>query len=208
VFPGRVLAAAAACAALLGAPALAAAVLPAPTATDCADASPATVLVPSADAMAEARAYWLDRSHLHWPGQAGAARYVLAHSADGQLRRRGDRLQGADERIVLDLDTGGLPAGVAERFKFVGAGRALSLPAAVVPRLPELLRGQLWLVAEDRRGRVLDATGLQSPGALDDWYAAAARSGEPGAVVGATGTAFTLWAPTARNVALCLRRPR
>ena len=205
-FPAWVLAGLAWAALLPAALPARAAGMAAPAAADCADPAFATLLRRAADAGAEVRAYWIDRDHLHWPGQGGAARYVLAFSAEGQLLRVGDRLRGADARIVLAPDDDGLPAARAARFRFIGAGQALQLPAAERARLPDLLRGQLWLVAEDARGRVLDATGLQHPGVLDDLYAAAATQGQPGAVTDASGGSFTLWAPTARSVALCVDR--
>ncbi|MFZ2754184.1 MAG: alpha-1,6-glucosidase domain-containing protein, partial [Lysobacteraceae bacterium] len=62
----------------------------------------------------------------------------------------------------------------------------------------------------DEAGRVLDATALQTPGALDDLYAAAEtatlgvhRYGQP-AISEDFATRFALWAPTARAVAVCL----
>ena len=76
------------------------------------------------------------------------------------------------------------------------------MPVAV-DTLRELHRQQLLLVQEDADGRVLRATRLQSPGALDALYAAAADA-ELGATVAPDRTTFALWAPTARNVALCL----
>src|SRR5690606_2383152 len=82
-------------------------------------------------------------------------------------------------------------------------GPLLALQPDDVARLPDLLTGQLLLVREDDGGRVLDATSLQSPGALDDLYAEAARLDDLGAQVRGDATAFALWAPTARGVWLC-----
>ena len=73
-----------------------------------------------------------------------------------------------------------------------------------------LLRDQLLLVREDDAGRVLDATAVQAPGALDDLYAAAEdvalgafrTTPPPGAEDFATR--FALWAPTAQAVAVCV----
>ena len=69
--------------------------------------------------------------------------------------------------------------------------------------LRNLHQQQLLLVQEDDDGRVIRATRLQSPGALDDLYATAG-SAEFGASVASGQTRFALWAPTARNVAVCL----
>jgi pullulanase len=205
--PGPVLAVALACGGWLPVPAVAAWPPPAPTVAECRGTDTAVLLRAAADPGREARAYWLDRRRLQWPAAPRAARFVLLASADGQLRRGGDRVHGADARIVLEADLGALPAALAERFRFIGAGPRLQLPLAQAERLPILLQGQVWLVAEDAQGHVLDATGLQLPGALDDRYAPAAQAIPLGAVVGPSGATFSLWAPTARDVALCLRRP-
>ena len=73
--------------------------------------------------------------------------------------------------------------------------------------LRDLLRGQAMLVREDARGNVVDATYLQTPGALDALYAAAADDRSPlGATPGDGTTWFRVWAPTAIDVSVCLYR--
>lgn len=170
----------------------------------------------SADGVAspqpDARAYWLDRSLIAWPGMPAATsgddagtRYRLLHSREGQLQALpGQPVTGADEAIVLAPYAASLPSTLAERFRFIGAGPVFALPPADVARLPALLRGQLVLVREDAAGRVLDATALQLPGALDDLYATAGAIDDFGAYPAADATGFRLWAPTAQRVALCL----
>ncbi len=144
-----------------------------------------------------AAAYWLDRAHLQWPGAAGE-RYALYHAVSGGLLLKpGQVVGGADARVGLQA-SGALPGAVAERFKFVAAGVRLQVPAAELARMPDLLKGQLVLAAEDAQGRLVAATYLQAPGALDDWYAA-----DQAAELGATAQGFALWAPTARQVAVC-----
>jgi pullulanase len=58
-------------------------------------------------------------------------------------------------------------------------------------------------VLEDGAGRIQRATRVQAAAALDEIYAAA-EALELGAQVRQADTRFTLWAPTARAVALCL----
>ncbi|HSR64175.1 MAG TPA: alpha-1,6-glucosidase domain-containing protein, partial [Xanthomonadaceae bacterium] len=136
---------------------------------------------------------------------AGSSRIRLYHSVDGALvAARGAVVRGADDAIALAADTSPLPAALAERFRFIGAGARLALPAAARARLPALLRGQLVLVREDASGSVLDATALQSPGALDALYPAAARITGFGATPAATATRFRVWAPGARAVSVCV----
>ncbi len=145
-----------------------------------------------------AAAYWLDRSHLQWPGAVGEQRYALYHAVSGGLLLKpGQAVGAADARLSLQA-SGALPGDVAERFRFIASGPRLQLAAADLPRMPALLKGQLVLVAEDAQGRLLAATNLQTPGALDDWYAA-----DQAAELGATPKGFALWAPTAQQVAVC-----
>ena len=76
--------------------------------------------------------------------------------------------------------------------------------------LAALLREQVLLVREDAQGRAMEATALQTPGALDDLYVAAEdttlgayRYGRPD-ISEDFATRFALWAPTARAVTVCL----
>ncbi len=174
--------------------------------SDC-DGAAARVLHPVAHAASDARAYWLDAAHLRWPKQQGDARYRLLASSNAGLRiQRGKPVGGAGQSVTLTPATG-LPAGVSERFRFVGDGATLALPPAAQARLAELLRGQLMLVQEDAQGRVLDATYLQHPGALDVLYAQADGDLAPlGVTLAGGATSLRLWAPTATRVSACLYR--
>jgi hypothetical protein len=118
-------------------------------------------------------------------------------------------VSGADQRIPLAPATPPLPPDVAARFRFVGAGARLALPPAARAQLADLLRGEVLLVREDDQGRVVAATRLQVPGALDARYAAARNAPDLGATPLAGGTpaertAFALWAPTARRASVCV----
>ncbi len=151
----------------------------------------------------DARAYWLDRSRIQWPGTEAGAHFTLYFSGRGAiLASTGERVAGADGALGLAVDDHALPAALAERFKFIADGVRLTVRAADLPRLPALHRQQLVLVRENDAGEVLAATALQVAGALDDLYAGADRA-ELGAKVQAGATHFALWAPTARAVWLC-----
>ncbi|MGV7211486.1 alpha-1,6-glucosidase domain-containing protein [Oxalobacteraceae bacterium A2-2] len=154
---------------------------------------------------AEARAYWLNRQIIKWPGAAGHGVFKLYYSAQAALDARpGAKVSGADGALTLDSLDGALPDEVARRFRFTGAGPLLSIPEAGLARVPALLRQQAMLVLEAEDGTVKDATALQIAGALDDWYAGAAQARDYGVTVSRERTAFKLWAPTAQQVSLCL----
>ncbi len=162
--------------------------------------------VPPAMAALDARAVWLDGQRLRWPGARPGARFSLVFSARGQvLAVPGQAVQGAERSFVLTPESAPLPAALAERFKWVGAG-----PVLVVPRtapMKALHRGQLVLVQEDDGGRVEQATAVQVAGALDELYAAAEAEPALGATPTRQATRFKLWAPTAQAVSICLHRP-
>jgi len=175
-----------------------------PMLAGCDAAGTATVIQPApSTSLQEARAIWLDASRLRWPGVGAAGHFRLVHSATGGLvAEPGAVVTGADGALALAIDSDPLPGAVADRFRNVGPGVTLRATADR-DTLRELHRGQLMVVQEDAEGRVILATRTQSPGALDDLYAAAEQA-VLGVTVSQTGTSFALWAPTARNVALCL----
>lgn len=174
----------------------------------CNAASAQTVLqaAPAVEKWAS-QAYWLSRDLMVWPGQAvgGVGRYRLYHSARAQLVAAvGAPVQGADGVLDLQSASEGPAVGIQKRFKFVGAGALLSVAGKDQPRVAELLRQQVVLVKEDEAGRVVAATQLQIPGALDDLYASAEQVMDLGVRLQSAATAFKLWAPTAQAVAVCV----
>ncbi|TFW16333.1 pullulanase-type alpha-1,6-glucosidase [Duganella callida] len=172
----------------------------APSLADC-DGAYATVLQP-ADAGADARAYWLNGRIIKWPGAGDDGVYKLYYSASARLRAEvGARVAGADGSLALARFSGALPAEVAQRFRYVANGALLAVVDPV--RVPAALMRQVLIVREAEDGTVLDASGLQIAGALDDIYAGAARTDDLGVSVGVRDAGFKLWAPTAQHVALC-----
>ena len=179
----------------------------------CDAPAAATVLHVQAGPAVDARAHWLDRRLIQWPGAPVDGRFRLYRSATAALRAvPGQVVAGADGHVDLAPVQVKLTATLAERFRFVGDGPRLMLPEAV--DTSALLRDQLLLVREDAAGRVLDATAVQVPGALDDLYAAAddvalgAFRTVPPAGAEDFATRFALWAPTARAVAVCVYADR
>jgi len=165
-----------------------------------------------AGAALPAQAVWLNRQWLRWPGQTGGI-YRLYHAAQGQIvATPGEPVAGADGALTLETRTAPVPAALQQRFRWVSQGTSegvtLSVRAADQHRLRELHRLQLVLVMEDAQGRVLQATGTQTAGALDDLHARAENIPNLGAAPTRTRagwrTGFRLWAPTAQAVHLCL----
>jgi pullulanase len=182
------------------------------------DGAHETVLAASPSGAGQARAAWLDAQRLRWAGvSAGDGAIRLLHSRRGQTSLfTGERAHGADGALTLDVVPQPMaplspvsplsPASPAQdkRFSHIGDGVTLAVRRGDLRRLRELHRGQLLLVQQDGRGRVLRATSVQAAGALDALYAAAESVPDLGAVARGRDTRFQLWAPTAQRVTLCL----
>ena len=151
----------------------------------------------------DARAYWLDARHLRWPGKSAEGDYRLLASAEGGLRAARGSRPAADDLRVIALERDEVDADIRARFAFTAEGVSLRLSEDV--DVAKLLRGQLLLAQLDARGRIIDATYLQHPGALDDRFASADDGRPLGAWQAAPSQAeWRLWAPTANSATLCV----
>jgi pullulanase-type alpha-1,6-glucosidase len=132
--------------------------------------------------------------------QADAWRYSLACAPQGGLRLGKARLLAGSE-LPLERLPGPSPDEIAARFPHLSGLGGLRLRSHDIARAPELLRGQVGVIARDERRRVVAATSLQIPGVLDDlfafagWLGVSFLDGRP---------SLRLWAPTARSVDLLL----
>ena len=131
-------------------------------------------------------------------------RYRLVSSAQATLQVKvGAKASGVGQSVELQL-AGTLGVHALKDFAWVGDGATLALPASAKHAWRTWFAGQTMLVREDDQGRVLDATYLQTPGALDVHYASADDDRRLGVQAEGSATQFRLWAPTARAVSLCL----
>ncbi len=148
--------------------------------------------------LSQAKAYWLSRDLLAVPAVAHPerSRWRLHWSDDGSLKVDANDIGGTSSG--LRYDPAGIPASVLAKFPALKGYTALRLDHADARKI---LTGQLGLAQYDDAGRLLDATGVQIPGVLDDVYGSAA-----GRTYGVTwhggAPTFTLWAPTAQAVNL------
>lgn len=155
----------------------------------------------------EARAVWLNRRLAQWPGvQAQEGKqFRLYYSAAGKLGVSvGSQVSGADGALSLDVFRGAVAPALGTRFKFVAKGLVLTIRDADLGRMQGVHQQQMILVQENASGEVLQHTGVQIAGAMDDLYSSAKKLENLGVQVAAKQTAFALWAPTAQNVSLCL----
>jgi pullulanase len=177
----------------------------APSVDDCLGPDFQRVLVGADAAAADARAVWLDGRRLRWPGKPISGRYRLYFSSNGRMTARiGQQVAGAEGMIEPRLAQQAQSVSADSAFRYLGAGVELALDATQAARLPDLLQGELLLGQIDAQDQLLDVTRIQAAAALDDLYADGADSLEPGARVLSDHVDFSIWAPTAKNVALCL----
>ncbi len=149
----------------------------------------------------QASAHWVRNSVIAWNAGGAGDRYVLHYAARGGLSIEANKISGADGSLALRLDPAGLPAVVIERFPPLAGYSALLLDDADLARVPSLLKGQVVVSVSAPDGTLLDATGLQLPGVLDDLYT---YGGDLGPVFADDVPTITLWAPTALGVTLLL----
>jgi pullulanase-type alpha-1,6-glucosidase len=156
---------------------------------------------------ARSLAVFLDRTTValppHLAGRAEA--FTLVTAPEGDLRRDGDELTGEHAVLPLTPRPGGLFQAQSRHFPHLRAYRAFAVPELGEAALGHLLRGQVLVAGRDPAGRLTVLTAVQLPGVLDDLYADAADA-ELGVVMADDRPTVSVWAPTARTVALELFR--
>ncbi|MHB8184928.1 MAG: pullulanase-type alpha-1,6-glucosidase [Dermatophilaceae bacterium] len=157
----------------------------------------------------KSKAFWVGKDLVAWPATAvpAGANLALLHwrlhwSPTGGLAVDAESVTGGP---VADLtyDSAGLPASVVAAHPELKGYLALRLNSKTAKQAGSILRGQVAVALYDDLGRLLDATGVQTPGVLDDLYGSAA-SRTYGVSWSDRSPSFTLWAPTAQKVSVLL----
>ncbi|WP_238165908.1 pullulanase-type alpha-1,6-glucosidase [Kribbella caucasensis] len=153
----------------------------------------------------QAKAYWLAKDLLAVPAvdHPERSRWRLHWSPTGSLAIDADDIGGSSSGLRYDV--GGIPDKVLEKFPALAGYTALRLDSGDARKI---LTGQLGLAQYDDTGRLLDATGVQIPGVLDDLYGGSATGRSYGVTWNGGVPRFTLWAPTAQNVSLLVGSQR
>jgi pullulanase len=141
------------------------------------------------------QAYWVTADTLAWnPGAAPASLNVSLHYDSS-----------GSATVPLIWDPSGLSAAVRQKFPHLASLPAFHIPADRLAEVPAALKGPVAVAASDGNGALVDATGLQIQGVLDDLYTydgalgATFAAGDPNRV-----PTLRIWAPTARAVRLLL----
>ncbi|MFJ3771081.1 pullulanase-type alpha-1,6-glucosidase [Streptomyces sp. NPDC090075] len=146
------------------------------------------------------KAIWIDRDTVAWNGVDGAASTQLLYSHDGSIAVQDGTLTSDDERW-LRLTKTTLTDAQKAKFPHLKDYTAWSVDPRDRGRVREALSGQLVASQRAANGAVLAATGVQIAGVLDDVYATATRAAL-GPVFHHGRPTLSVWAPTARSVAL------
>ncbi len=156
--------------------------------------------VPALD-LGKAEAQWIDRNTVVWKVKAtDATSQQLVYAPEGGIEVVGGAL--SDEGHWLRLTPGTLTGAQREKFPHLKEYPAFTVDVRDRDRVKDALRGQLLATQRAANGALLAATGVQIPGVLDDLYAAKASKAALGPVFDRRGVTLSVWAPTARTVAL------
>ncbi|MEB3232897.1 MAG: hypothetical protein VKJ64_17955, partial [Leptolyngbyaceae bacterium] len=151
------------------------------------------VVSPLPDAPTDRRAIWLDARTIAWNQSAGAF-YELHYATDGDL-------------LVPVRYGSGIPLNLHQslnwysnrKFPYINGYDAWQLPRSITGQIPDILRSEVAIAAYDTNGKLMDSTGLQLQGILDDLYS---YDGDLGVIYKDGAPTLKLWAPTAQSVVL------
>ncbi len=156
---------------------------------------------PSQNLPGHARTYWLAPSTVAFNGslpEGGAAR--LHYSGQAALRVAEGGIQGGSE-LPLKPVAAKLSQELLERHPHLAGYGHFELAEVSPPEARQLLRGQLLVSLSDASGRILEVTGVQTAGVIDELFD---YSGPLGVSFQSGVPTLRLWAPTARSVSLLL----
>ncbi|MER5974308.1 alpha-1,6-glucosidase domain-containing protein [Streptomyces sp. NPDC002055] len=168
----------------------------------CAALAPAVPATAAPDLdLGASQAQWIDRSTVVWKEQAtGTATRQLVHAPRGGLTVEDGDLSDAGHR--LRLTPSALTDAQRAKYPHLKDYPAFTVDPRDRDRVRAALRGQLVATQRSASGELLAATGVQIPGALDDLYGTDAARTTLGPVFTGGRPTLSVWAPTARAVAL------
>ncbi len=158
----------------------------------------------SAD-LSKSKAQWLSKKvvAMDLPAEASTWHFRLHYAAAGGLGLDAEAVTGGSS-IPLTLDPAGLPADLKTKFPNLAGYDALRLRNSDAHNrklLQSILSGQVVVAAYDDLGHLVDATGVQIPGVLDDLYPHATHR-TLGIEWDRDRPTLSVWAPTAQAVDL------
>ncbi|MER8089341.1 pullulanase-type alpha-1,6-glucosidase [Streptomyces sp. NPDC094048] len=161
---------------------------------------PQTGGVPTPD-LSKAEAQWIDADTVVWKVKAtDATSQQLVYAQGGGISVVDGAL--SDEGQWLRLTPSALTDNQKAKYPHLKDHPAFTVDVRDRDRIREALRGQLIATQRAANGALLAATGVQSAGVLDDLYGKKAAGASLGPVFDHGRPTLSVWAPTARTVAL------
>ncbi|WP_328697086.1 pullulanase-type alpha-1,6-glucosidase [Streptomyces sp. NBC_00342] len=161
---------------------------------------PQTGGAPAPD-LTEAEAQWIDSDTVVWKVKATeATSQQLVYASGGGISVIDGAL--SDEGRWLRLSPSALTDAQKAKYPHLNDYPAFTVDARDRDRVRDALRGQLIATQRASNGALLAATGVQSAGVLDDLYGKRASGAALGPVFRHGTPTLSVWAPTARTVAL------
>ncbi|MEV0012434.1 pullulanase-type alpha-1,6-glucosidase [Streptomyces sp. NPDC047973] len=156
--------------------------------------------VPTPD-LTKAEAQWIDADTVVWKVKAtDATSQQLVYAKNGGISVVDGAL--TDEGQWLRLGAAELTDAQKAKFPHLKDYPAFTVDPRDRDRVRESLRGQLIATQRAANGALLAATGVQTAGVLDALYGKAASGAALGPVFRSGSPTLSVWAPTARTVAL------
>jgi pullulanase-type alpha-1,6-glucosidase len=151
--------------------------------------------------LAKQKAMWVNQDTLIW-NVVGSPRYTYAifYSPSAELALTASGVDGG-EMIPLSFSKAGPGGDVLKDHPYLSGYSAFKIDAAEFGKIPQALRSQLAVIVIDDKGKVVDATGIQTAGALDAVYG---YDGSLGITFEETNPVIRVWAPSALTVRLQL----
>ncbi|MFG2426967.1 pullulanase-type alpha-1,6-glucosidase [Streptomyces sp. NPDC048590] len=156
--------------------------------------------VPTPD-LTKAEAQWIDADTVVWKVKAtDATSQQLVYAKNGGISVVDGAL--TDEGQWLRLGATQLTDAQKAKYPHLKDYPAFTVDPRDRDRVRESLRGQLIATQRAANGALLAATGVQTAGVLDALYGKAASGAALGPVFRSGSPTLSVWAPTARTVAL------
>ncbi len=145
------------------------------------------------------KAHWLTQNIIAWnPKHAADNSYALHYNPNGGMLLQSGVI--TSEHAITLTYAGELSADLKAKYPHLAAFKAFTIAPADLAQVPDILKGQM-AVSLKNSGIVMDATGVQIPGVLDDLYT---YTGQLGPIYSGEDITLRLWAPTAQSVTLHL----
>ena len=144
------------------------------------------------------RAIWISGDTLLWNVVGPDLTYALVYSPEASLELDSAGVKNGNE-IPLSFISATPDAELILKYPYLRDYAVFKVTEANPAKLKEILKGQFAVLARNAEGRVVDATGIQIPGVLDDLYP---YEGPLGVTFEGAIPTLRVWAPTAQGITL------